>query len=182
MVSLITRIDHQDLEYYITLIITIKSLTLLAQYYGEVQVGTPGQIFQGIILNVSQLMSTVVFDTGSSNLWVPGKSCSSLACNLHKKFDSSLSSTFQKNGTAFKIKYGSGDLEGFMSTDTVEIGGLSITSQSFAESTKEPGLAFAFGKFVRLFVSSNFNNETLGWYFGIGIQQYCSKRCRSSIL
>jgi saccharopepsin len=77
---------------------------------------------------------------------VPGKSCTSIACFLHAKYDSGASSTYKANGTAFDIKYGSGSLEGFMSQDTLAIGDISVKHQDFAEATKEPGLAFAFGK------------------------------------
>jgi saccharopepsin len=97
--------------------------------------GTPPQTFK------------VVLDTGSSNLWVPGTSCTSIACFLHAKYDSSSSSTYKANGTEFAIRYGSGSLEGFVSQDTLTIGDLTIKKQDFAEATKEPGLAFAFGKF-----------------------------------
>lgn len=37
-------------------------------------------------------------------------------------------------------------MEGFVSRDNLAIGDLVIKNQLFAEATKEPGLAFAFGK------------------------------------
>ncbi|KAI0254672.1 Asp-domain-containing protein [Lactifluus subvellereus] len=106
-----------------------------AQYYTEISLGTPPQSFK------------VILDTGSSNLWVPSTQCTSIACFLHTKFDSSASSTYRPNGTSFSIKYGSGSMEGFVSRDHLRIGDLTIRDQLFAEAVKEPGLAFAFGKF-----------------------------------
>ncbi|KAG6917891.1 hypothetical protein DXG01_000500 [Tephrocybe rancida] len=41
----------------------------------------------------------------------------------------------------------SGSMEGFVSNDKLSIGDLEIPNQDFAEATKEPGVAFAFGKF-----------------------------------
>jgi saccharopepsin len=106
-----------------------------AQYFSEIGIGSPPQIFK------------VILDTGSSNLWVPSESCTSIACYLHKKYVSSDSSTFKKNGTEFKIEYGSGSMVGFISEDDVMIGDIHIKGQHFAEATSEPGLAFAFGRF-----------------------------------
>ncbi|CAK5263041.1 unnamed protein product, partial [Mycena citricolor] len=106
-----------------------------AQYFTEIQLGTPPQSFK------------VILDTGSSNLWVPSSGCTSIACFLHAKYDASASSTYKKNGTTFEIHYGSGSMEGFVSNDMFTIGDLKVPKLDFAEATKEPGLAFAFGKF-----------------------------------
>jgi len=107
-----------------------------SQYYGEVAIGEPGQKFQ------------VIFDTGSSDLWVASKDCGK-SCAGHAKYDSSHSSTYTANGTEFYIMYGSGPVSGIWSNDNVNAGGLVVEKQAFAEVTDASGLGAAFlaGKF-----------------------------------
>ncbi|GJJ70429.1 hypothetical protein EMPS_02778 [Entomortierella parvispora] len=61
------------------------------QFTTEISLGTPGQLFK------------VQLSTGTSNFWAPSAQCSTPTCSLHPRFDASLSSTFQTNGTKFKI-------------------------------------------------------------------------------
>jgi hypothetical protein len=105
-----------------------------AQYYGEISVGTPAQSM------------AVIFDTGSANLWVPNKKpfLSKHATYAHDK-----SSTYAKNGSTFKIQYGSGPVSGVYSRDDVHVGDITLKNYLFAEvdDTKGLGLGYRLGKF-----------------------------------
>ncbi|PQM37961.1 aspartic proteinase-like [Prunus yedoensis var. nudiflora] len=127
-----------------------------AQYYGEIGIGSPPQNF------------TVIFDTGSSNLWVPSSKCYfSIACYFHTKYKSSKSSTYTAIGTSAKITYGSGSISGFFSQDNVEVGDLVVKNQDFIEATKEGSLTFVLAKFDGLlglgFQEISVGNATPVW-------------------
>ncbi|XP_019180056.1 PREDICTED: aspartic proteinase-like isoform X2 [Ipomoea nil] len=106
------------------------------QYYGEIGIGTPPQRF------------SVVFDTGSSNLWVPSSKCFfSISCHLHSRYRSRLSRTYTKIGKSCKIPYGSGSLSGFFSQDHVRIGDAVIEDQVFTEMTWEGLFSFLLARY-----------------------------------
>jgi len=106
-----------------------------AQYFGEIALGTPPQKFK------------VVFDTGSSNLWVPSHSCWSIPCWIHNTYRSSKSTSFNKNGTNLEIRYGSGAIKGFFSNDHVSLGNVQAKNITFGEATTLSGVSFIAAKF-----------------------------------
>ncbi|KAK1418181.1 hypothetical protein QVD17_27323 [Tagetes erecta] len=118
-----------------------------AQYFGEIGVGTPPQKF------------TVIFDTGSSNLWVPSSKC---------HYKASSSSTYKENGTLAAIHYGTGAISGFFSQDSVKIGDLVVKEQDFIEATKEPGFSLLSTKFDGIlglgFQEISVKNAVPVWY------------------
>ncbi len=92
-----------------------------AQYFGTVEIGGQGPF-------------NVLFDTGSSDLWVPSRQCGFFQCGLlHPKYDSGKSKTYEKDGTHFNLKYVSGAVSGIYSGDDVRIGPLVAKGQRFAE-------------------------------------------------
>ncbi|CAO2204278.1 unnamed protein product [Urochloa humidicola] len=116
-------------------IVALKNY-LNAQYYGEIGIGTPQQRF------------TVIFDTGSSNLWVPSSKCYlSMACYFHERYKAGQSNSYKKNGKPASIRYGTGAISGYFSLDSVKIGDVVVRNQDFIEATREPGITFMVAKF-----------------------------------
>jgi len=107
-----------------------------AQFYGAVQLGSEKQSFE------------VIFDTGSSNFWVPSSSCGILKCGLKPKYDHTKSTSYEADGKKFHIQYGSGSADGIFSRDDVSIGGAVAKNITFAEvSDPGMGVAFLIGRF-----------------------------------
>ncbi|KAL1945921.1 hypothetical protein VTO73DRAFT_1923 [Trametes versicolor] len=94
-----------------------------SSYIGTVQIGTPPQTFK------------VVLDTGSSDLWVPATNC--LSCGQTPPFDSTQSSTLQQvtsasgSSQSVRIRYGSGQVQGILVSDTVSMAGFNVNPQNF---------------------------------------------------
>ncbi|XP_029771126.1 pepsin F-like [Suricata suricatta] len=104
-------------------------------YFGNISIGMPPQDFK------------VVFDTGSTDLWVPSIYCYSPACASHNVFDPHQSSTCRISKQAIHLEYGSGDMTGFLAYDTVRIGGLTVLGQAFGLSLQESGTFMKYAVF-----------------------------------
>jgi cathepsin D len=79
---------------------------------------------------------TVVFDTGSSDLFVPSTDCDS-TCSGHTEYDPSSSSTSHDTGDNYSLGYLDGStLSGEEYTDDVTVGGLVVRGAMFFFSTK----------------------------------------------
>lgn len=111
-------------------------------YYGEITVGTPPSRF------------TVVFDTGSGNLIIPGKTCKDEACTTHDRFDAEGSSTADKHSCvesaspddSITIVFGTGSITGKCLRDNICVETL-CTRGAFIVSTEESFHPFASMKF-----------------------------------
>ncbi|XP_020807403.1 aspartic proteinase-like [Drosophila serrata] len=117
------------------------------EYFGEISVGTPPQVFN------------VIFDTGSSTLWFPSVKC--FTCSPQRMYNSSASSSYVPEGHNFSIPYGSGSLKGFFSIDTVRMSGLTVKSQVFGEATSETDSFSGMGILGLAFNDLNFGINTL---------------------
>merc|ERR1719428_136831 len=79
-------------------------------YWAEMTIGTPEQQF------------TALFDTGSSNVWVP-----SIDADTDKnRFDGSRSSTFVDLQDPVSMTYGTGSCQGTAGHDFITVGGMQV--------------------------------------------------------
>ncbi|KAG9292775.1 hypothetical protein G9A89_006336 [Geosiphon pyriformis] len=90
-------------------------------YHGEVQIG--GQTF------------SVIFDTGSADLWIPAQDCRDSACQNHKSFDPKKSKGFVTHNKDWQIQYGTGSVSGIIGIDNVQVSGTGTKNQIFGLTT-----------------------------------------------
>ncbi|KAI0036070.1 acid protease [Vararia minispora EC-137] len=93
-------------------------------WQGTISVGTPSADF------------TVDFDTGSSDLFLPGVDCT-VNCNGHKLYDPSASSSAQGTNQPFSLAFGDGStVQGTIFSDSVTAAGLTATGQAVGDSSQ----------------------------------------------
>ncbi|KAH9951511.1 acid protease [Amylocystis lapponica] len=91
---------------------------------GSIAIGTPHQPF------------TIDFDTGSSDLWVANIACNDYACEGKDLYDPLQSRTSVSQPGTFSTEYGGGSpVSGPIYSDTVKIGGVTVTNQTFSAVT-----------------------------------------------
>jgi len=112
----------------------------LTIWYGDVEFGTPPQ-------KIVEL-----FDTGSSNLWVPCVGCSNCETTL---FDPTESSTSENDDQTFSITYGTGSVKGDVYKDYITFDGAEGSAYTYV------GCALSEGDNV-------FQGEPFGGIFGLG--------------
>lgn len=90
-------------------------------YYGPISIGTPPQNF------------TVLFDSGSANLFIPSINCDSsiYPCSNHNLYNASASSTYVDINKTYVM---SDWATGFLAQDTVTVGGVQLQNQVFAQA------------------------------------------------
>ncbi|KAF8444969.1 aspartic peptidase domain-containing protein [Boletus edulis BED1] len=97
-----------------------------SSYSGVVLIGTPAQEFQ------------LILDTGSSDLWVATDQCST--CSGVPLFNPSKSTSYKNDTSTLQITYGSGEVQGSVSEDTVSFAGFTMSQQLLSVSLTTDGL------------------------------------------
>ncbi|OAD80475.1 hypothetical protein PHYBLDRAFT_17624 [Phycomyces blakesleeanus NRRL 1555(-)] len=129
-------------------------------YYGEIFLGEPPQRFN------------VIFDTGSSDLWVVSRNCEPDAvCQHHHRFNHTASTSYidleselkgsseRETGLRKKLQYGSGYVRAHIGKDTLQVAGIRLENQAIGDA---------------IVLSQEFKNTPFDGIFGLGLADLTS--------
>ena len=89
----------------------------------------------------------VVFDTGSTNLWISSDLCKTEPCisKDRHRYSHLLSETFREpqDGQDLDIEFGTGELKGSQGVDDFHVGPFTVKDQTFGLIAEEIGCAWA---------------------------------------
>ncbi|KAG0242967.1 hypothetical protein BGW41_003132 [Actinomortierella wolfii] len=94
------------------------------QWVAAMSVGTPSQLF------------SVVFDTGSSDVWVASTACATQPCSMLRRFNPMNSRTFESLDHPWSINYADNTwIRGNLGRDDVSVAGITIRKQTLGLAT-----------------------------------------------
>uniref|UniRef100_A0AAV1U098 Peptidase A1 domain-containing protein n=1 Tax=Peronospora matthiolae TaxID=2874970 RepID=A0AAV1U098_9STRA len=97
------------------------------QFIGSIDVGSPPQRFR------------VIFDTGSSDLWLPETNC--IACAGSSRYHAAASHSHEALNESFRLAYGSGNASGYVMREQLSLLGSDTASKSLTLSRVRMGSA-----------------------------------------
>ncbi|ETI21924.1 hypothetical protein G647_05994 [Cladophialophora carrionii CBS 160.54] len=109
-------------------------------YFSTMKFGSEGQEMYMLI------------DSGSANTWVMSSDCESYACQTHNTFGSEDSSTLKTTTQTWSMTYGTGEVDGVVAKDTVQLANYTVSMNFGLAST----------------ASDDFNNYPMDGILGIG--------------
>ncbi|KAF9112517.1 hypothetical protein BGX27_003237 [Mortierella sp. AM989] len=125
----------------------VRGNSLDTQWVAAMLIGTPPQEF------------SVVFDTGSSDLWIPSSSCQSSACSTLRRYNPGRSSTYSPDGRKWSINYADSSwASGVLGIDDITVAGITIKGQAFGMASIDTGSTAATG--VDGIMGLGFNSNT----------------------
>ncbi|GAW82428.1 aspartyl proteinase [Plasmodium gonderi] len=134
--------------------IILKGGYINRQFIGEIHIGSPPQLFK------------VLFDTGSTNLWIPSKNCYTKACHKKRKYDHKISKNYKlsKNKPPVEVFFGTGKIQIAYVSDDIHLGDIRVKNQEFGIASYISDDPFSDMQFDGLFglgISDNKTKKTL---------------------
>ncbi|KAG9061978.1 hypothetical protein KI688_006695 [Linnemannia hyalina] len=131
LMSQLDKLEHELIQKRAFVgVAPLRGNSLDTQWVAAMSIGTPPQEF------------SVVFDTGSGDLWVSSVGCTSRVCNSQRRFSPSQSSiiSFQMDNTRWQIAYAdTSQASGILGVDNVTVAGISVSNQTFGLASINAG-------------------------------------------